>query len=200
MRLSTRERSRRRADRAAQGKRRAGRNRLGYAIMPVVAVVILSGCGGGSGSPKKASPSTTVGSTNGAAGNAASLKKFQDCLAQHGVTIPSTTPGATFPAGGPGAGGDGPQGGPPGGPGGSGAPSAAIQACQSLAPAGLGSGRGQQALQAFVSCMSDHGVKLTAADPAVLRTVDRTTPAYKACSPLLPSGAPPSTTPTATTP
>jgi len=188
---------RRRSARGAQDRRPNGRRRFRYAAAPLIAAVVLVGCGGGSTSSKTASPSTTVGGTTGAAGNAASLKKFQDCLAQHGVTVPSTTPGGTFPPGGPGAGASGTPGTPPGGS----APSAAIQACQSLAPAGFGPGPagGQQALQAFVSCMSDHGVKLTASDPAVLGTVDRTSAAYKACSPLLPSGAPPLTIPTTTT-
>jgi uncharacterized spore protein YtfJ len=189
-----RELPRRRRHPELQSRHPANKGWLRYATVLLIAVVVLVGCSGGSGSSKSSASSTGASAVAGTSGGGASVQKFLACLAQHGVTTPSTTPGATIPAGGPVAGASGTPATPPGGS----ASSTAVQACQSLRPAGFGPGTagGLQVLQAFVSCMSDHGVKLTAANPSVLSTLDRTTPPYKTCSPLLPSGTPPTSTST----
>jgi hypothetical protein len=120
------------------------------------------------------------------------------------------TPPSGMPSGGPG--GDGgtppsgmPSGGPVNGQGGGFIPDgvdestweAAQQACASLAPTGgFGGGGGGQggpadltALQAYISCLSDHGVTVPEGEDP-LRTLDRSdatvSAAMDTCAPLLP--------------
>ncbi len=159
-----------------------------------------------------ASPSATSSAAagSGAPGgrNGTAFTAYTACLAQHGVTVPSFSPGArpsgTFsrPPGGfsrpPGAS-RGPGGG--GGFGGFGSPnpstSAARAACASLLPAGAVAGNrtiSATTFAAFKSCMSDNGVTITSTDPqAAMRGLDRTdaktAAALKICQPILGQGA-----------
>ncbi len=183
--------------------------------------VLVAACGGGSTkasstgsttpavSPAVSATPSPAASAAGTAGpgdrNGAAFEAYRACLQQHGVTLPSFSPGArpsgsfSRPPGGfsrpPGAsrgpGGDG------GGFGGFGSPnpstSAAQAACASLAPAGgFGGGATISAttFAAFKSCMSDHGVTITSTDPqAAIRGLDRTdaktAAALKLCQPIL---------------
>jgi len=197
--------------------------------------VLVAACGGGStkasstGSTTPAvspavsatpSPAAIAAGTAGPGDrNGADFAAYRACLQQHGVTLPSFSPGArpsgsfSRPPGGfsrpPGAsrgpGGDG------GGFGGFGSPnpstSAAQAACASLAPAGgFGGGRTISAttFAAFKSCMADKGVTITVTDPqqalrALDRTVAATAAALKVCQPILGTGAasgPPAAAPT----
>jgi hypothetical protein len=170
-------------------------------LSAVLVVVAVGACSAGSGSPSKVSTSTspTAGSQSGGGSSGGTAGQgLLTCLRQHGAAVPTTTPGETFPSGasGPGEGAT-----PPGAVGATGS-SAALRACQSQFPAGGGGtpSGGQQRLGAFVSCMADHGVKVTIETPGSggLGPVDRASTAYKTCSPLLPTGGP--STPTTTTP
>lgn len=145
---------------------------------------------------------TACGSSTGSAGQsgaqAAGGSAFQQCLKQHGVTLPSgrpsfggrPSPGASFPAGG---------GQFPGGVG-TGAGSKAFQACRKYAPAGFGRGRpgagGLSALAGFSSCMKQHGVTLTGG-PAALQSLSgasgKVKKAFQTCRALLPQGVPAAT-------
>lgn len=176
------------------------------------APVLLAACGGSAGS---ASSSTT---TTTSAGRGAQGSAFTACLKQHGVTLPAGGFGGS--GGGPGGGGppQGPSGTPPsglpgGGTGGAG-PSisipgvsqqkvqAAFSACQSKLPRGGrfgGGGANAQDLQAYTSCLGDHGVKVPtpgsgsrpSSGPGLgaLRSDPKFAAANKVCAPLLPSGA-----------
>ncbi len=154
-----------------------------------------------------ATPSAAAGSGAPGGRNGAAFAAYTACLAQHGVTVPSFSPGArpsgTFSR---------PPGGfsrPPGasrGPGGGGfgafgspnpSTSAARAACASLLPAGaVGGNRTISAttFAAFKSCMSDNGVTITSTDPqTAIRGLDRTdaktAAALKICQPILGQGA-----------
>jgi hypothetical protein len=133
--------------------------------LPIAALLVLAGCGGG-GSKANASTSSTTGSAN------ADRSAFTKCLSDHGVTLPS----GGFPGGG--------NGGPPangslpdfGGGNGSGTPprgsfpgannpksQEAFNACRSQLPnSGQGgfAGANSQAFQAYTSCLRDHGVSV----------------------------------------
>lgn len=200
------------------------RNGLFIVVGTVAGVLVLAACGGGStktaataSSTPAVSPSVSA-APSGGVGSAqprdnAAIAAYTACLQQHGVTVPSFSPGArpsgTFsrPPGGfsraPGAS-RGPGGGGFGGFfGGSADPStaAARAACASLLPAGgFGGGRGGGAaisattFAAFKSCMADNGVTITVTDPqqalrALDRTVAKTAAALKVCQPILGSGA-----------
>jgi hypothetical protein len=155
------------------------------------------------------SPSVSSASSGAASPSARSTVDFAAytaCLAQHGVTVPSFSPGArpsgsfSRPAGGfsrsPGASrGPGGGGGGFGGFGGSADPStaAARAACASLLPAGAVAG-GQTisaaTFAAFKSCMSDNGVTITVTDPtqavqSLNRSDAKTAAALKICQPIL---------------
>ena len=184
--------------------------------------VLVAACGGGTKAASttsttpavspvvSASPSATASvAGSGAPGgrNGAAFAAYTACLTQHGVTVPSSSPGArpsgTFsrPPGGfsrpPGAS-RGPGG---GGFGGFGSPnpstSAARAACASLLPAGAVAGDrtiSATTFAAFKSCMSDNGVTITSTDPqAAVRGLDRTdaktAAALKICQPILGQGA-----------
>jgi hypothetical protein len=118
------------------------------------------------------------------------------------------------------AGGEAPAGGPPGGGGGGGGGGfflgggggnggagfllrglnqndpkvmAAYNACKSQIPASLIQQQQQrsQQLNAFISCMSDHGVTIPTGAPAAgttRTTIDQSSPAYQTCKVLLPNG------------
>jgi hypothetical protein len=205
-----------------QGRSRGigARNGLLIAVASVTATLVLAGCGGGSSktaatgsSTPATSPSVSAAASSGVASpgarSTAGFAAYTACLAQHGVTVPSFSPGArpsgsfSRPAGGfsrsPGAS-RGPGGG--GGFGGFGSPnpstSAARAACASLLPAGA-FGPGTRTISAttfaaFKSCMADNGVTITVTDPqqalrALDRTVAKTAAALKVCQPILGTGA-----------
>ena len=196
--------------------------------------LLVAACGGSGSGAASASGSTT----STVAGGAAAQTAFRDCLKKQGVTLP-----AGFGDRGPGSrpgGGSGPAGGPPGGfAGGSGAPGGrfggfaggaggqkfqkAFQACRGTLPAGgFRGGRGgdPQALQAYLSCLRDHGVNVPAftrpsTPPAggsgpvgpngrgqsalrAVRNDPKFAAANKTCRPLLPTFAGGSTTSTTT--
>jgi hypothetical protein len=189
---------------------------LSVAVGGVAFALLVSACGGGTSktastasSTPAVSPSVSAApSSGGASPNArgtADFAAYTACLAQHGVTVPSFSPGArpsgsfSRPPGGfsrsPG-GSRGPGGGGGfGGFGGSADPStaAARAACASLLPTGaFGGGRTISAttFAAFKSCMSDNGVTITVTDPTqAVRSLNRsdakTAAALKICQPIL---------------
>jgi hypothetical protein len=162
----------------------------GGVLLASATALLFSAACGSSGGKAAATPSGSSSSGDFAA--------YAACLRQHGVNVPTARPSGR-PSGGGGFFG-----------GGGGANQQARQACQSLAPRGgrFGGGRGMQELQAFRSCLSDHGVKLPTPAPGASRTPgDRRTPgggrfgglntsdpkiaqAVKTCRPLLPSFTP----------
>ncbi|MEY9838569.1 hypothetical protein [Streptacidiphilus sp. EB103A] len=161
--------------------------------------LVLSGCSSSSGTATTAQPNS---SASGSSQNSA----YRNCLAQHGVTLPSGRPGGPGGSARPsGARPSGvrPSGGFGGGFGGASAnPSmqAAMQACASVRPsgaAGFGGGGGgfnSTDMAAFTSCMKDHGVTVPATGGTrALNTADpKTAAAYNTCKVLLPtrSGSP----------
>ncbi len=157
-----------------------------WAAPALMAGLLVTACG------------SSTGSTGQSGAQAAGTSAFQQCLRQHGVTVPSArpsfggapSPGASLPAGG---------GQFPGGFG-NGAGSKAFQACRKYAPAGFGRGLpgagGLSAVAAFSSCMKQHGVTLTGG-PGALQSLSRASGkvkrAFQACRPLLPQGVPTAT-------
>lgn len=189
--------------------------RLMFLLVP--ACLGFAACGGGGSKPAAASGAATT-----VAGRAdqSAVVAFRTCLQQHGVTLPtfvprSTTPGETRPSRPQGLDNGGPGGGSGGGffrGGGGGfgnvlndpAAQKAVQACQDKLPAGflaqMQARRNQ--MNAFYSCMADHGVTTTSGTPGSgpRPTLDRSSAAYAVCSALLPSrpnGPGPSVTTTA---
>jgi hypothetical protein len=194
-----------------------------------LAVLALAACGG---SAKASSSSTT---TTTPAGRGFRNAAFTTCLKDHGVTLPARTGRPSGPSGVSGrrgrfgAGGGGGGGGFFGGGGGAAGLStkdqAAFNACRSKLPnggrfgGGAGGGANATALKAYLSCLSDHGVKVpkTPAAPsgasgpsgssgsgrgrfgnpfAGLRNDPKFAAASTACRALLPArGATPSTLP-----
>jgi hypothetical protein len=179
-------------------------------LLGVLGLALATACGSGTTTTNDpaggGASSGTPGGTN--AGGGQPSQAFTDCLQQHGVTLPS----GGFPGGAPGG-----QGAPDGqgAPGaGNGAPPSlpagidqskmgeAMQACQSLAPSGgfggAGGGQNQQAFQAYLSCLKDHGVDVPSSTPGA-SAAGRVTPpsfnqsdptfqaAQKTCSALLPA-------------
>ncbi len=167
--------------------------RTGAVLASTAALLCATACVSSSGDKTSATPSGAARSS-GAAGFTA----FADCLRQHGVKVPTARPSGRVGGGG--------GGGSIGGGGGFGGTNAkAVQACRSLMPQFGNRGRAMQELQAFRSCLSDHGVKQPTPDPS--RTPDaRRVPggrfgqfdtsdpkfvkAMKVCRPLLPSRTP----------
>jgi hypothetical protein len=171
----------------------------------VVAGSLLAACGGGGSSSGGSTPvgaAASASSTGGAGSNAA----YRACLSQHGVTLPSRSPGQGRPSGGASNGGG--FGGFGGGGGFSTSPQmqAAMQACASLRPTGgaFPGGRGGTALAAFRNCMAQQGVTIPTTRPTARPTASSTNgsrfylggldpndpkvaAALKVCSPLLPS-------------
>jgi hypothetical protein len=180
--------------------------------LAVLSVIVLAACGGSSSANSAATSTTAAG---GAAAGAAGFQAYRACLSQHGVDLPARARTGTPPS--TGAGG-GQGGGPPGGFGGGGLgggglggtpPSlpkgvtaaqfaAAQKACASKLPAGgqRGAGGGA-ALQAYVSCLRDHGVTVSGSTSATTTagaprpTFDRNDPKFaaanKVCQALLPN-------------
>ena len=196
--------------RLSRPRRAAG----GLAVIVVMATV-LAACGGGT-STKTAAASPPTTSASAGAGTitptAAQLQAFRTCLTQQGVTLPTFTPRTTTPGQTPPSTGTGSRSGLGGGGGAlnavfsNPADQAAVQACQATLPAGYVAQ--QQARQnqqaAFNSCMADHGVTVAPTTPgSPPPTLDRSSDAYKTCSPLLParpqgaSAAPATTAPAA---
>ena len=184
-------------------------------LAPVLALG-LAACG--SSGTTTSSPTTAASAATGGAGGS-DLAAYRTCLSQHGVTLP--TGGGFGPGGGARPTGmptDMPTGGSPAGsmpggmPGGvvpSGVDATAYQraqqACASLRPTGGFRGGGatfdSSALQAFTSCMKDHGVTATNGPQDLNRSDPKVAAAWKTCSVLLPAatGQPnpaPTTTPT----
>ena len=128
----------------------------GAAVLSTIAILI-AGCG-------SSSPSGSSASGSG-------FTAYRNCLSQHGVSLPTARP-----SGGPGFGGFGGF----GGSGGSGGASSTFQkaaaACASLRPSfgsggfggfgGSGGGSFLAAIQAFRTCMSDHGEPIPTARPS----------------------------------
>ncbi|MFE9423815.1 hypothetical protein ACFYNO_12735 [Kitasatospora sp. NPDC006697] len=163
----------------------------------LAAGLLLTGCSSSSGSATAASTGGAAASPSASDGKGAGMAAYTDCLRQHGVAIPTGRPSGRptdrptdRPSGSPGGGGGGFFGGGSADP----ARQAAMQACASLRPQG-GSGRGgnggfnSTAMQAFTSCLKDHGVTLPASGGLrALNTADpNTAAAYKTCEPLLPA-------------
>jgi len=155
-----------------------------WAAPALVAGLLVTGCGGSSSS------------TGGQGGTqAAGQNAFQQCLRQHGVNVPTSRPsfaGTPSPGQAPGSGQF-----PGGGQGSAG--SSAFQACRKYMPAGFGPGGGgggikSSALNAFTSCLKQHGVKLTGTGLSALGSLRNATgksaQAVKTCQPLLPTGIP----------
>ncbi len=155
------------------------------------AALVLAACGSTSSTAATSDSTTTAASTGSPTGTtpgttpggAGAFQAYRSCLEQHGVTT-------TTRAAGSGAGG-GPRGTLPDDP----ATQAAMTACQSLRPAGgTGAGGGGargQAQQAYLSCLTDHGVTVDTT-PGTRPTIDQTDPtvvaANKICGPLRPQG------------
>lgn len=174
--------------------------------------LLLAACGShSSGSAAPAEKSSAPASAS-ASGGAAAMEAYRDCLARYGVKLPGFSPG-THPSGRPT---DRPSGRPSGGfrggfGRGTGGASAdpetqkAAQACASVRPAFHGpggpGGADSSAIQAFRSCLKDHGVTLPSTSPTsttrprggggffgpALDTSDpKVSKAYDTCKPLLP--------------
>lgn len=122
------------------------------AVLVSAAALMTSAACGSSGGKAAASPSGSAASIAGG-----DFAAYAQCLRQHGVNIPTAPPG-------------GQPSGPPGRRFGglAGANREALQACRSLAP--RPGGRGMQELQAFRSCMKDHGVSPATPSPGVPRS------------------------------
>src|ERR1700677_4998643 len=142
------------------------------ALPALAAALVLTGCGGRSGSSSNAGATSSASATSTAAASA-KLSAFDTCLKQHGVTIKpgqfgarprgSFTPTA-FPTGSarPSFSGSAR---PRPSFSGSAQDSAAFKACAKYAPTGFGGGFNRvvssSALKAFKSCLSQNGVKVT---------------------------------------
>jgi hypothetical protein len=162
----------------------------------LIAVVVLAACGGGSSSSSAGSASTTPSSTGGAAGSG-SLAAFRACMSGQGISLPqrsgtstgtppSTSPGGTRPAGG--GGGTSRFNTPPPGVNAS-TYQAALNACRSTRPTG-GTGASGSALQAYRSCLGDHGVTLPSSGglSGLSKTDPKVVAAMNACKALAPTG------------
>jgi hypothetical protein len=195
--------------------------RVPVAILAAAAALLLAACGGG-GSPKVSASATTTTSTPGRGFQNAA---FTACLHKQGITLPAgglgfggrRRGGASGASGASGA--TGARGGFRGGFGG-GPPisipgvsaqklQTAFAACRSSLPNGgrFGGGVNPKALQAYLSCLGDHGVVVptttTGASGATgslgttgrgagsqlraLRSQPKYAAAAKTCRPLLPT-------------
>jgi hypothetical protein len=202
--------------------------RLPVPVLAASAALLLAACGGG-GSAKAGSATSSTTTPGGRFRNAA----FTSCLKQHGVTRPAGAYGGRRPRGGSGASGASGASGSSGAGGsgrrgfgfGGGGPGisvpgvsaqkvqAAFSACRSDLPnggrfgGGGGFGADAGAVKAYLSCLSDHGVKVptttSGSTPAgtgsALRTV-RNDPKFaaanKTCQALLPARGAATTTTT----
>jgi len=175
-------------------------------------------CGGGSSkaastttSPPTSAAAAASTSGGGAGARGAQLAAFRSCMASHGEPLPTFAPRSSTTV----AGGEAPAGAPPGGGGGfflggGGGGNglgfllrglnqhdpkvmAAYNACKSQIPASFLQAQQQrsQQLNAFISCMSDHGVTISTGAPAsgtTRTTIDQNSTAYQTCKVLLPNG------------
>jgi hypothetical protein len=192
---------------APASRRRTWAMRAAIATLIPAALLLVAACGSSSatGSGSSASPSSSSSRGSG-------LEAYRQCLAQNGVTLPSQSArpsGSSFPrpSGSPGAGFSGGtgRGGFPGGFGGgltsttpptgvsASAWASAQTACASVRPsfgAGGAGGAGSTAFNAYISCLSDNGVKVSTASPQSLRSLDQTNATVKkamaTCKALLP--------------
>jgi hypothetical protein len=168
-----------------------------------------------------AAASPSGGGAGGDTGFNSQLTAFRSCMASHGEPLPtrpprsSTTQGTgttvapdngTGGPGGPGGGGGFGGGGFFLGGGGNGTGfllrglnqndpkvMAAYNACKGQIPASLIQAQQQrsQQLNAFISCMADHGVTISTGPPAAdttRTTIDQSSAAYQTCKVLLPNG------------
>ena len=165
---------------------------VGGTLAVLAATLVLTGCGGSSGSSR-----SVAASSGSASPTSANLSAFQTCLKQHGVTIrpgqfnsarprPSFTR-TPFPTGSP-----RPR--PSFSGSFAGTNSAAFKACAKYAPAGFGGGFGRtissSALAAFKSCLSQNGVKVTGTTAAAVlaklrNATGKTAKAVQTCRVLL---------------
>lgn len=180
---------------------------LGTTAFGCALALLMSGCSGGTKNAAATGSSTSASVTASTSNSAAraDLQQYSACLQQHGLTLPSVRPDASFSRRPRPSGSARPRGTfsrPPGGFGGflgSADPSAqaALQACASLRPQGAfgGPGAGGRTISAttfaaFKSCMSDNGVTIAQTDAqAALRGLDRSdakvAAALKICQPIL---------------
>jgi hypothetical protein len=168
------------------------------ALPALAAALVLTGCGGSSGSSSNAGATSSASATSTAA-TSAKLSAFDTCLKQHGVTIKpgqfgarpraSFTPTA-FPTG---------SARPRPSFSGSAADSAAFKACAKYAPAGFGGGFNRvvssSAVKAFKSCLSQNGVKVTGTTASAIlaelrNATGKTAAADRTCRVLLAPTAP----------
>ena len=179
----------------------------------LVAGLVFAACGGSSSHSASANTAgTTTTTAGGGRGGFAALTAFRTCMSSHGVTLPTrvrigspnggppgSTPGETRPSGASGGlgGGFGFGGGgdlvnrfstPPAGV----DPTkyaAALAACKSTLPT-RGSVINNSAVQAYRSCLSDHGVTLptTGGAGSINRNDPKVAAAMKTCQALLPAG------------
>jgi hypothetical protein len=178
--------------------------------------LLLSSCSSSNAATTAAAQPSVSGS------GSTDFAAYRDCLAKHGVTLPTGRAGGGFsrnPSDRPSGGfsrnpsdrpSDRPSGGYGFGFGGASADpttQAAMKACASLAPKGGFGGRsgagGGTALVAFTGCMKDHGITLPAnSGLRAVNTADpKTAAAYKICKALLPApgaGASPGASPSPT--
>lgn len=164
-----------------------------------------------------ASPALAADATTPTAPNQNALKSFQKCMKAHGVrlTLPKNRGGApgdgnAGPPGGftPPTGGNVPSGAFPGRGFGGGKPkgvstktyNSAQKACADKLPsfgAGGPNGQNSQDFQAYLSCLSDHGVKVPT--NGGLRNIDPNDSTFqeanKTCGALLPQGVTPGANP-----
>jgi hypothetical protein len=168
------------------------------ALPVLAATLVLTGCGGSSGSTSTSSAAAT---SSASATTSAKLSAFQTCLKQHGVTIkPGQFAGRPRGSFSPSA---FPTRSPRPRPSFTGSfaasDSAAFKACAKYAPAGFGGGFGQtissSALAAFKSCLSQNGVKVTGTTAAAVlgqlrNATGKTAKAVQTCRVLLQPTAP----------
>jgi hypothetical protein len=170
--------------------------------------LLLAACGShssGSAAPDaKSSAPASASSAAAASGGAAAMEAYRDCLARHGVKLPGFSPGA-HPSGRPSGGFRGGFGRGTGGASADPETQKAAQACASVRPTFHGpggpGGADSSAIQAFKSCLKDHGVTLPSTSPTsttrprggggffgpALDTSDpKVSKAYDTCKPLLP--------------
>ena len=164
-----------------------------------------------------ASPAFAADTTTPTAPNQNALKSYQKCMKVHGVKLKLPTNrggspgnGNAAPAGGftPPTGGSAPSGAFPGGGLGGGKPkgvstkeyNSAQKACADKLPsfgAGGPNGQNSQDFQAYLSCLSDHGVKVPT--NGGLRNLDPNDTTFqdanKTCGALLPQGVTPGANP-----
>ena len=188
--------------------------KLSVPMIALLAVLGLAACGGGSA---KASTSGSATTTTTAGGAGVQNSAFTACLKQHGVTLPGGFGGGRRRGGSGGPGGPGLRGGSGrrgfvlgGGAGLSTKQQAAFAACRSKlpnggqfgGPGGFAGGASATQLKAYLSCLSDNGVKVPTTtsvpgggsgpgrfgSPLVgLRNDPHFAAASKKCAPLLPA-------------